>query len=277
MARNQAFRERIYREYMTFFEKAERNRRWSVFEDIPWDTIDTSNNDENAALCAETFVGVESYLPDYVANGINVVRDFFGSAWFQANWGYEESKHALSLRMYLTKSGQRTEEQMFDYEAKILGNRWQLPFSTARQMTLYGSIQEQATFMMYRHQLELARERGDEVLAAVYQRIAKDEAAHADFYRKVIQLELEEHREDVIKDLAFVFANFRMPADDLVPDYETRVEVMRGTGVIDRAAFLKEVWFPTLRKFGVTRSEIGRASRALRANNDEAAAKADAS
>ena len=85
---------------MEFFERAEKNRRWSVFNDIPWDQLDPSVYDEDAALCAETFVGVESYLPDYVSGGINCVRDFFGQAWFSANWAYEESKHALSLREY---------------------------------------------------------------------------------------------------------------------------------------------------------------------------------
>src|SRR5581483_7772387 len=31
--------ERLYRIYMEFFEKAERERRWSVFDDVPWDKI----------------------------------------------------------------------------------------------------------------------------------------------------------------------------------------------------------------------------------------------
>ena len=85
---------RMYQEYTNFFKKAERERRWNVFEDIPWDKVN-KNASEELALCAETFCGVEMYLPDYVAGGINVVRKSFGQAWFQANWAYEESKHAL--------------------------------------------------------------------------------------------------------------------------------------------------------------------------------------
>ena len=119
MASDRALREAVYREYMDFFERAERNRRWNLFTDVPWDELDPSAYTDDAALCAETFVGVESYLPDYVSQGINVVRDMFGRAWFSANWGYEESKHALSLREYLIRSGQRTEAQMFDYEEAI--------------------------------------------------------------------------------------------------------------------------------------------------------------
>jgi acyl-[acyl-carrier-protein] desaturase len=188
----------------------------------------------------------------------------FGQAWFSANWGYEESKHALALREYLVRSGQRTKEQMFEYEKAILSKRWELPFSTARQMTFYGSVQEQATFMMYKHQRALAETRGDAVLESIYRFIARDEAAHADFYRKVTQLELEEDREGTIKDMAIVFAGFQMPGKDLVPDYEARTEVMRQTGGVDRTTFLKEVWFPTLKRVGITREEVTKASIALR-------------
>jgi acyl-[acyl-carrier-protein] desaturase len=80
--------ERLYNEYIQFFEKAERERRWNVFSDIPWDKIKKDASEETA-LCAETFCSVEMYLPDYVAGGINVVRKYFGQSWFQANWGYE--------------------------------------------------------------------------------------------------------------------------------------------------------------------------------------------
>ena len=50
--------EKIFREYMTFFEKAERERRWNVFEDIPWDRVNRDASEE-LALCAETDVPME--------------------------------------------------------------------------------------------------------------------------------------------------------------------------------------------------------------------------
>ena len=264
MGATDSFRQAVYREYMSFFELAEKNRRWNVFTDVPWDEFDASTFCPQAAMNAETFVGVESYLPDYVSQGINCVRSMFGQAWFSANWGYEESKHALSLREYLVRSGQRTEAEMFKYEEDVLSKQWKLPFETARQMTFYGAVQEQATFMMYKHQLQLARQRGDRVLASIYAFIARDEAAHADFYRKVTQLEVEEDRPGVIRDMAVVFKHFRMPGTDLVPDYASRAEQMRATGGVDRGVFLKEVWFPTLKKLGISRHEVTRALSELR-------------
>lgn len=258
---SRAYREKINRSYMEFFELAERRRRWNVFNDVPWELAETTPANFEAALCAETFCGVEMYLPDYVAQGINVLRDTFGHAWFQANWGYEESKHALTLRMYLLKTGQRSEEQIAAFEEAILEKRWNKPFHTARQMTIYGAIQEQATFVIYRKQLEAARARGDALLERIYTHIAKDEAAHAAFYREVTQLCLEEDREGTLADLGHVFAHFEMPGVELVPEYDSRVEIMRKAG-IDRSVFLTRVWMPMLKELGVGRAELGRARRA---------------
>lgn len=250
-----SLQEKVYREYMTFFEKSERTRRWNVFSDVPWDKVDACPRDVDLALCAETFCGVEMYLPDYVAQGINTLRESFGQAWFQANWAYEESKHSLVLREYLLRTGQRTMQQVLDYERAIFGKRWVKPFTTPRQMTLYGALQEMTTFVIYHKQERLARERGDELLASIYALIGRDEIAHCRFYEKVAALELEEDPEGVKADLAHVFRNFTMPAYDLVPDYDSRIQVMRTAG-IDRGVFIKEVWLTMLKRLGLTRHDL---------------------
>jgi acyl-[acyl-carrier-protein] desaturase len=250
--------EKVYREYMTFFEKSERTRRWNVFTDVPWEKVETCPRDADLALCAETFCGVEMYLPDYVAQGISTLRSSFGQAWFQASWAYEESKHSLVLREYLLRTGQRTMDQVLAFEREILGRRWEKPFSTPRQMTLYGAIQEMTTFVIYHKQERLARERGDELLASIYSLIARDEIAHCRFYEKVAALELEEDPDGVKADLAHVFRHFTMPAYDLVPDYDSRIRVMRTAG-IDRAVFFKDVWLTILKRLGLTRHDLPRA------------------
>jgi len=247
--------ERIYREYMTFFEKAEKHRRWSVFDDIPWDKTESCPRDPVLARCAETFCGVEMYLPDYVGQGINVMRECFGRSWFLANWGYEESKHSLALREYLRRTGQRTEDEIRAYERTLLAKRWSKPFHTARQMTLYGCIQELTTYVFYKKHKRLALDKGDEVLAAIYGLIARDEVAHFGFYAAVTRVLLEEDADGTKADLAHVFRNFTMPAYDLVPDYDERVALMRDAG-IDRGAFIGEVWMPVLKAIGLTRADL---------------------
>src|SRR6266852_3239559 len=167
---------RMYQEYTSFFDTAERARSWNPFEEVPWDKVN-KNASEELALCAETFCGVEMYLPDYVAGGINVVRKCFGQAWFQANWAYEESKHALALTEYLLRSGKRTDEQMVDFQNKIFDKVWERPFDTPRQMTLYGVIQEMATFVIYLKQRDRAISEKCEALHKIYDLIARDEIA----------------------------------------------------------------------------------------------------
>ena len=252
---------RMYHEYTSFLQKAERERRWNPFEDIPWDKINKDAS-EGLALCAETFCGVEMYLPDYVAGGINVVRKSFGQAWFQANWAYEESKHALALTEYLLRSGKRSDEQMVDFQNRIFDKTWERPFDTAREMTLYGVIQEMATFVIYLKQRDRALTEKCEALHKIYDLIARDEIAHCRFYQTVVKVLLEEDREGTLADLAHVFAKFEMPGVKLIPDYEGRIEVMRSAG-IDRAVFLQKVYFPILKYLGITRHEMVHAGRKL--------------
>jgi len=265
--------DRIYKEYLSFFEKAERERRWSVFSDIPWERVNPSASEE-LALCAETFCSVEMYLPDYVAGGINVVRKYFGQAWFQANWAYEESKHSLALMHYLLRSGKRTEEQMADLQGRIFDKEWALPFNTARQMTFYGCVQEMATFVIYVKHRERAAAESDECLRAIYDYVARDEIAHCRFYQGVIKVLLEEDRAGTLADMAHVFANFRMPGVGIVPDYDSRILKMREAG-IDRSVFIQKVYVPILKYLGVSRHDMLAAQRAAIGERQEARARAE--
>jgi len=251
--------EKIFNEYMTFFEKAERERRWNVFTDIPWEKVNKEASEE-LALCAETFASVEMYLPDYVANGINLVRPYFGQAWFQANWGYEESKHSLTLMQYLLRAGKRTENDLADLRHRIFSKRWNMPFNTPRQMTFYGCVQEMATFVIYVKHRDRARDENDECLWTIYDYIARDEIAHTRFYQSVIKVLLEEDREGTLTDMAHVFANFEMPGVGLVPDYDSRILKMREAG-IDRNVFIQKVYLPILKFLGVNRHEMLAAQR----------------
>lgn len=251
--------EKLYHEYITFFEKAERERRWNVFSDIPWDKVNRDAS-EDLALCAETFCSVEMYLPDYVAGGINAVRKYFGQAWFQANWAYEESKHSLALMHYLIRSGKRTESQMFDLQNRIFDKQWSLPFTTPRQMTFYGCVQEMATFVIYVKHRDRAHAEGDECLRTIYDLVARDEIAHTRFYQGVIKVLLDEDRQGTLADMAHVFAHFKMPGVDLVPDYDARILKMREAG-IDRSVFIQKVYMPILKYLGVGRHEMLGAQR----------------
>jgi acyl-[acyl-carrier-protein] desaturase len=262
MSVSPTFRDKVYRAYMEFFDSAEKKRRWNPMHDIPWEKLPQQTQTEDDAIRAETFCGVELYVPDYTANGFNLTRTIFGQAWFQANWGYEESKHALTFRTFLVQSGLRTPEQYDAFEDQITAKIWNLPFRTRREMACYGALQEAATYLIYRQQHELARQRGNEVLERIYFYIGRDEAAHMGFYRQVLELEMLEDREGTISDLAHVVFNFQMPGVGLIPEYDERM-MTPGVG-ITRQEFLERGIFPTLKKLGTDRTELLKALRKRR-------------
>ena len=101
----------------------------------------------------------------------------------------------------------------------------------------------------------MSEDTSDELLAAIYGLTARDEIAHFGFYVAVARVLLEEDAEGTKRDLAHVFKHFKMPAYDLVPDYDDRVVVMRTAGM-DRGAFVREIWLPVLKAIGVTRAEL---------------------
>lgn len=262
-------REHMYREYMEFFEHAERTRRWNPMNDIPWEKLESPGvrqqivdgvgpaAQENLAVCLETFCGVELFIPDYTKNGLNLSREIFGQAWFHLCWGYEESKHALVFREYMLRAGLRTLDHYLDYEDQILSKEWKMPFASNREMACYGALQEIATYMIYASQRETHRRSGNEVLARLYELVARDEAAHAAFYRSLMRFEYEEDLEGTAEDLAHVIAHFEMPGAQLVPNFYQRLNV---EGVaISSQLFIERGIMPTLKSLGLSRRDMVRA------------------
>ncbi|MBP6822970.1 MAG: acyl-ACP desaturase [Acidobacteria bacterium] len=261
-------REKMYRAYCEYFDTAEKKRRWNPFSDVPWEKMNTALNTEEDAVCLETFCGVELYVPDYTSNAFNMTRNLFGAAWFEASWGYEESKHALAYREYLIRSGMRSEEQYAEFEKKILDKVWKLPFQTRRQMNCYGALQEAATYLIYATQRDKAKQTGNELLEKVYFLVSRDEAAHRGFYQKILQFELEEDYDGALADLAHVVFNFHMPGIGLIPEYDDRLKV-DGVGITPQY-FLQYGVFPLLRALGTSRSEL---IKVYRRTQNELAAK----
>ena len=270
MAATIRHRQNMYRAYMEFFDVAERKRRWHPLNDIPWEKLDPAKNREDTAICLETFCGVELYVPDYTANGFNLTRNIFGHAWFQACWGYEESKHGLIFREYLVRSGLRTEEQYLEYEDKIFAKVWNLPFQTRRQMTCYGALQEIATYLIYAAQRDKYKQEGNDVLHEIFYLVARDEAAHTAFYRKVLAFEFAEDPQGTLEDLAHVAFHFEMPGVRLIPDFHDRLTFTQGVGISSQH-FLQFGVLPTLKLLGTTRSELVKALRARDRRMSEAA------
>jgi acyl-[acyl-carrier-protein] desaturase len=244
---------RLYREY---FNHAERKRRWSLEDGIPWDQCNRAL-DPAVAEVVQTFCSVELFLPDYLSKLLPQVRASRGRAWFLANWGYEESKHALALGDWLLRSGQRSDEQMADMESELFENEYMLPHDSALGMLCYTVFQELATWLHYKNlRGVLARSGGDPALDRVLLLLSIDERAHYDFFMRLTRLYLEIDRPATLDQLRRVVNTFQMPAVFMFADSRQRVEAVRSLRIFDEEIFLYQVVEPALAALGVQRSEL---------------------
>jgi acyl-[acyl-carrier-protein] desaturase len=247
-------RRRIYEAYRAYFDMAEKKRRWNVRNDIPWDQC---NPDIDPAIAdvVQTFCMVELYLPDYLSKQLPQVRDNRGRAWMLANWGYEESKHSMALEDWLVRSGQRTEQQVEQIADGVFEREWNLKYNSARASVIYTMMQELATHLNYRN---LRRVAGGKcpALDKVLDLVGTDEAAHAQFFRKLVSIYLEDDREATIREFRMVANTFTMPADSLLADGRQRVAAVKGLKIFDEQIFLTEVYHPVVQRLGLTRADL---------------------
>jgi acyl-[acyl-carrier-protein] desaturase len=246
---------RFYELYLDFFNRAEAERRWNVQKDIPWDQCNPKVTDE-IALIVESFCAVELFLPDYTSKILDLVRQSRGRAWFQANWGYEESKHSLVLEQWLVCSGKRTQKEIHDFADQVLERKWELPFSTPRQMMIYTTFQELSTGLNYKNLRRRAIEQKDQALATALSFVARDESAHYQFFQDGVKLYLKEDRDGTLQDIRTVLEGFRMPAQDLIPNWEVRGKTIVGEKIFSDRIFYRDIMRPILSLLGTSREEL---------------------
>ena len=208
---NPVLRAELGRLYRDFFDRAEKKRRWSLQEDIPWERVNRAITPAVADV-VESFCAVELYLPDYIAKALPMLRKNRGWSFFHANWGYEESKHSLALGDWLMRSGMRSEEQMADLESNLYEHEWNLPHDSPLGMVIYAMVQELATFLHYRNLRRHVEREGDPALCELLRLIGIDERAHHAFYVRVVQLYLQIDRKSTLEQLKRVLQTFAMPS-----------------------------------------------------------------
>ena len=203
------------------------------------------------------FCAVELFLPDYISKAIPLIRQNKGWSWVHANWGYEESKHSLALNDWLLKSGQRSDEQMTDFEEKLFRHEWNLPTDSAHGMLIYAMVQELATWLHYRNLCAKIKEHGeDPALAKLLQLIATDERAHHAFYKEVVATFLQIDRAATLKELEGCLHHFAMPATHLIPEGIRRQAAVHSLHIFDEEIYFRDVYTPILEGLGVQKREL---------------------
>jgi acyl-[acyl-carrier-protein] desaturase len=248
----------LYRQFRDYFDLAERKRRWSIRNDIPWAQCNRSLNPALADV-VETFCAVELYLPDYLSKLIPQVRANRARAWMLANWGYEECKHSMVLEDWLLRAHQRTPEQISDMHGEVFAHEWDLPYDNACAMLCYTTFQELATRIHYTRLIEaIKREGGCPALEGGLTLIAIDEAAHAAFFRRLLEIYLQYDRAGTLEQMRRVVNTFKMPAVHMLADSARRMGDVKRLRIFDEEIFVQQVYEPILDKLGVTRKEMRR-------------------
>ncbi len=249
---------KIYRLFRDYFDLAEKKRRWSIKEDIPWGQCNP-NLPPAVADVVESFCAVELYLPDYLSKLIPQVRANRGRAWMLANWGYEECKHSMALGDWLLRSGMRSDEQMADLEGQVFSHEWNLPYDNARGMLCYTALQELATWLNYVNLRKYVEaEGGDPALERVLKLVAIDERAHYDFFRRLVSLYLEYDRPGTLEQLRRVVNTFQMPALHMLVDGRQRIEDIKQLRLFDEDLYVLQVYEPVLAALKVEKWELRR-------------------
>jgi acyl-[acyl-carrier-protein] desaturase len=246
----------VYRLYRAYFEHAEKKRRWSLTDHVPWDRCNRSL-DPAIGDVVQTFCSVELFLPDYLGKLLPQVRAVRGRAWFLVNWGYEESKHSLALGDWLLRSGQRSDGQMADLESELFRHEWNLPHDSGLGMVCYTMFQELATWVHYKNLRRVVADHGgDPALDRVLQLLSVDERAHYDFFVRLVRLYLETDRSKTVEQLRRVVDTFEMPALFMFADSRQRVEAVRSLRIFDKRIFLCQVVKPALADLGLSRFDL---------------------
>jgi len=173
--------------YPELFRNLER-ARWSLADDVPWDTFDPALLTDEQALTVKmnaitewsALAATEMFLRDHRHDS-----DFSA---FMSIWFYEEQKHALVLMEYL----RRFRPALLPTEAELHAVRFEFdPAPPLETLTLHFCGELRLT-RWYRRAAEWHTE---PVLRHVYGLISDDEARHGGAYLRYMQRALEVDRE----------------------------------------------------------------------------------
>jgi acyl-[acyl-carrier-protein] desaturase len=189
--------DRLYKLFRDFFQQAELERRWNLWNDFAWDTVPTNPSPALVQAVTRAYHD-ELFLPDYSARALYHLRSSRGRAWFVTRWTYEEGKHLLVLAEWLMRCGAYTNDELrAQSDDLLLRFTWEPPYDDAPAVLADFLLWELKERERYRALRTLALAEGDAVLAAVLVEILKDEDAHRDFLHQSLAIIAETYPEQV--------------------------------------------------------------------------------
>ena len=239
-ARMRAISEEVHAAYIDYFRKAVKVRNWFPWDDLPLAEMREHGHklSEDTITLIESFLGIEDYVGDYVADAINLVGKIRARRNISLVWGMEEAKHAESWELVLLHSGVRTQKQIDEYRDKVTAHTWTMGenhpgFDTPLGVAVYAMVQERATYFNYdelrkriRSEYGLPeqatpeeRTRGKQIgAAAAFKIVSNDEIAHHAMFLRIVDIHKKYLPEETLDMVFRVLNGFNMPALYLIPN-----------------------------------------------------------
>ncbi len=239
-ARERAIAEEVRLAYIDYFRKAVKTRNWFPWDDLPLAEMRERGHllSEDTITLVESFLGIEDFVGDYVADAINIVGKIRARRNISLVWGMEEAKHAESWELVLLHSGVRTQKQIDEYRDKVCAHTWTMGenhpgFDTPLGVAVYAMVQERATYFNYdelrkRIRAEYGlpeqatpeeRARGRQIGAAgAFKIVSTDEIAHHAMFLRIVDIYKKYLPEETLDMVFRVLGGFNMPALYLIPN-----------------------------------------------------------
>ena len=250
-AREHAIAEEVRLAYIDYFRKAVKVRNWFPWDDLPLAEMRERGHllSEDTITLIESFLGIEDFVGDYVADAINIVGKIRARRNISLVWGMEEAKHAESWELVLLHSGVRTQKQIDEYRDKVNAHTWTMRenhpgLDTPLGVAVYAMVQERATFFNYdelRKRIRAdyglpeqatpeERARGKQIGAAgAFKIVSTDEIAHHAMFLRIVDIHKKYLPEETLDMISRVFAGFNMPALYLIPNASEMVAALERT------------------------------------------------
>ena len=155
-AKQAAIQKEVRENYEEYFNRAAMTRAW--FPDRLPQRKEMAgyghlvSNESREILLG--FLGVESFVDDYVFGGIKTAGNSVTTRQIYIQWGFEERRHGQTLRHVLIDSGLYTQEWVDHYLAEVSEDQWTFERQTGYEATpllaaAYAIFQERQTRWFY--------------------------------------------------------------------------------------------------------------------------------
>jgi hypothetical protein len=263
-----ALQKDIKANYESFFARAAKTRMW--FPDRLKERHEMASyahfisNETKEILLG--FLGVESYVDDYVFGGIQAAGDSLSTRGLYIQWGFEERRHVQTFRHCLIDSGLYSQAFVDKYLAEAGEYQWTFKTQSGYEATpllaaAYAIFQERQTRWNYTHvRRRIWEEYGSPTNSKgnpVYPAIAgalrfpeTDEGAHEANFANIVRIYMEYFPDSALEALVQVSNHYSMPVVQL-PNGEEFIKCILAAGMGNARNFMNEIMNPVIQTMGL--------------------------